>query len=461
MRALRALVTATLLALIVLPAPVGDSQPLGVPAQVVDIEPPSTVESYPMVDFGRRKARGDDRRGRADWLVVERTGNCCENFVTITKEGRLLDFGGTYINYTDNSGKTWKSVRPLEPLLNGEGAIVLAPGGDVLGVEWDPYSGDHLLAFKYDSASEGWFYNEMPLHTPFFDREWIAVVPGPFTFAGVEIPYVSFVKGAYPTKELWLFSIDGLNYVEASSKFVDQTLSGATKGALEIKADKDFDWIQPNNNMGSATDGTGITPLGEGAALASPDYPFNNSEWSLLAPDTLRWSGYRFPQDKNPQGLFQTDSAGRLHNVIPRGQSFDYRISTSGGRSWRAITVALPKDHSIEEIAFRANKAVGIAAVAIHGHDGKANADQDLLYKLDIRSNKPFLSRFYEVGLGDVSGSSGLGADVRFDFETVAIFPDGRVAMSFYDSTTTAISLTRGEIIGPALAIERATKLRR
>jgi len=56
-----------------------------------------------------------------------------------------------------------------------------------------------------------------------------------------------------------------------------------------------------------------------------------------------------------------------------------------------------------------------------------------------------------------VDGSSGVGADVRFDFETVAIFPDGRVAMSFYD-TTTADNTT--ERIRPALAIELETTVR-
>jgi hypothetical protein len=28
---------------------------------------------------------------------------------------------------------SWKSVRPIEPLYNGEGAVTIAPGGDVVG----------------------------------------------------------------------------------------------------------------------------------------------------------------------------------------------------------------------------------------------------------------------------------------------------------------------------------------
>jgi hypothetical protein len=76
------------------------------------------------------------------------------------------------------------------------------------------------------------------------------------------------------------------------------------------------------------------------------------------------------------------------------------------------------------------------------------------LFKLDISGRSPRLTRLYEVGLGDVNGSSGVGADVRFDFETVTIMPDGRVAMSFYDTTTMA-----GGGVQPALALEGETTL--
>jgi hypothetical protein len=77
-----------------------------------------------------------------------------------------------------------------------------------------------------------------------------------------------------------------------------------------------------------------------------------------------------------------------------------------------------------------------------------------MLFKLDITKPKPRLIGFYQVGLGDVNGSSGVGADVRFDFETVTILPDGRVAMSFYDTTTVV-----GGGVQPALALEGETTL--
>src|SRR5687768_4082068 len=113
----------------------------GLPAQVVKITPPVSTATYSTLDYGNPKKTGDERSGTTNWRIVKETGNCCENYLTVTAQGRLFDFGGSYLNYSDDRGLTWNSVRPLEPLVNGEGAVALAPDGDVVGVEWDPYSG--------------------------------------------------------------------------------------------------------------------------------------------------------------------------------------------------------------------------------------------------------------------------------------------------------------------------------
>jgi hypothetical protein len=414
------------------------ADPLGLPAQVVDIAPPTSVESYPTLDYGNVSGATDDRTGTTTWRVVEETGNCCENYLQATSGGRLLDFGGSYVNYSDD-GVTWKSVRPITPLVNGEGAIVVGPNGDVLGVEWDPYSGDHLLSFKYEAATATWRYLEMPLHQPFYDREWISVVPGPFTIDGRTVPYVTFVKGGYPTKELWLYSTDGLSYTEVSSKFADDTLNGSESRTLPITASAALDWIQPNQN-GS------MTPLGARGMLAGPDFPA--TEWSRF--DGSAWHGFAFPGDTEPEGAYQVDSQGRLHNVVPSGNGFTYRISRDGGATWKSVDVQLPQGNSFEEWDFKANAKAGVAAVAIHAQDSVEGVDRDLVVKLDIGKKGPRALRLYQVGLGDLGATAGVGNDVRFDFGTVAIFPDGRVATSFLDSTTDG---------QPALAIEGTTKL--
>ena len=105
---------------------------------------------------------------------------------------------------------------------------------------------------------------------------------------------------------------------------------------------------------------------------------------------------------------------------------------------------------------FRANAKLGIAAVSLHGRRG--DSDLDLLYKLDIRTDKPRLTHLYEIGKGDIDASnSGPPAQIRFDFATVTILPSGKLAVSFLDSTTDgAMHLAEVAIdrLGPALAVE-------
>src|ERR687895_768547 len=263
--------------------------PVALDAQVVPIAPPVAEATYPAQDYGKDGVpSADDRAGTTTWRVVQATGNCCENYVTTSAGGRLLDFGGTYVNYSDDRGVTWKRVTPLTPLVNGEGTITMAPGGDVVGVGWDPYSGDHLQAFKYEADTGKWRYTEVPVHQPFYDREWVAVVPGPFTIDGETVPYISFLKGGWPSKELWYWSTDGLNYTNVSSKIVDQTLSGAAARTLAM------------------------TTLGDHALLAAPDYPSSNTAWSLFDGKEFAWVPVKLGDGTTPSGIFQVDSAGRL-----------------------------------------------------------------------------------------------------------------------------------------------------
>jgi hypothetical protein len=418
----------------------------GAPAQVVDYKPPIRMESYRVTDYGRSASARDDTVSKAKFRVVERTGNCCENYVTISPEGRLLDLGGSYINFTDDGGKTWRSVRPIEPLVNGEGTIAVAPGGDITGVEWDPYSGDHLLSYKYDAAAEEWQYLEMPLHTPFYDRPWLTLVPGPFDIGGEKIPYVTFVDG-YPHRGTFLYSTDGLTYVETSNPFIDREFESATKGWLKTKPNPNMDWFLPNSE-------SPITPLGGGSAIAAPG-PFTSS-WSVLDPKTQTWSAMELPDGQELDGRLLVDSKGRIHNLLGQGTSIEYRISGDGGRSWKSVVIELPEGKTVSQIDFRVSTRAGIAAVATHA--GTATGDQDLLYKIDVSGSKPRLLQMYEIGLGDTNSAAGVGQDIRMDFQTVAIFPDGRVALSFLDSTTGPVFHLQEPInpdrLGPALAIE-------
>lgn len=415
------------------------AQAPGLPAQVVKINPVVSTATYPTLDYGSPSKSNDDKQGTTTWRIVKGTGNCCENYLSVTRGGRLLDFGGSYLNYSDDRGLTWSSVRPIEPLVNGEGAVAVAPDGDIVGVEWDPYSGDHLLTFKYEASTGEWRYLEMPLHQPFYDREWISVLPGPFTVSGQTVPYLTFIKGGVP-KEFWYYSLDGLTYALVTSKFVEQLNTSSRRTLAATAPSAIYDHIQPNTNGGMFQ--SGATRL-----LASGDLDDN---WSVFDGVEQTWTGVIHADGTDPSGRYTVDSAGRLHNLVPQGSAFLWRWSSDGGKTWRSLTAKLPVNCQIEQIDFRANKYAGVAAVIIRAQDSGAQVDRDLLYKIGIKDAQPKLLRQYQIGLGDLNSTAGITNDIRMDFQTLAIYDDGKVAVSFLDTTTEE---------QPAVAIELDTKM--
>ena len=104
--------------------------------------------------------------------------------------------------------------------------------------------------------------------------------------------------------------------------------------------------------------------------------------------------------------------------------------------------------------------ALGVGAVAVHALQPSGN-DQDFAYKFGISTSQPVLQRRYTVGKGDTGSAAGVGNSVRMDFQSIAILPDGRLAMSFLDSTTHYPSPTTGQNqTRPALAIEQTSSFK-
>jgi hypothetical protein len=409
-----------------------DGMAPGLPAQVVDFEPDKTrVESYATTDFSGEQPT----EGTSQWRVVHGTGNAAELWLTASATGRIYDLGGRYINYTDDDGQTWKSVRPLEPLVNGEGSVVVAPNGDILGVTWDPYAGDRVWTFKYTAATDSWSYTPDPFHTPFWDRPGIDVIPGDFTApTGEKVSYITLIKG-FP-HELWHYSYDGLHYPFTISKAVDRQLTTPISEWLDVQADASFDYIQPLPVLGGS-----VTPLGDGKGVFGS---------LMFAGEDMRWHRFSLPEGASIAGLVQTDSRGRIHNVFRSGRDSVYRISANGGRTWSA-ELTLP---GINAGDLKANAAAGVAAVS------GVSGTQDVLYKVDISGAAPRLLRKFLIGKGDDCRCQGVGfygasGGHRFDFHSAAILPDGRVAVSFMDSTTiTSFPSVGLPVVAPALAVE-------
>lgn len=431
-----------LAAFVVVPSLVTTSgaQGVGLPANVVDY-PNAVAQDF---DFPSYDAAGRST-GKAHWRVVQSTGNCCENYVTSTPGGRLLDMGGTFIRFTDNLGKTWKEVRSISRTINGEGALSPAPGGDVVGVTWDPYSGDHAIAFKYDAELESWTHSEAVLKTPFFDRPWFAVIPGPFTFGTIEAEYITILRGGWPSKDVMYISYDGLNYFQASQHETQAATEDPIKRWLDFKPADYLDWVQPNTS-------TGITALPRIGALSWN----NGGNFAVgMAPQTgflmeapeADWDPFVFRKGKFPEGNYLADSRGRLHRFTPDrnedgiAKAFTYHVSANGGRDWTSTRIALPERHYIEDYDFKVNAKLGIGAIAIHAHRNEKKeadeADQDLVYELDITRDKVAVKQLYYVGAGDANVGAGLGASLRFDFATIAILPDRTIVTSFVDKMHT------------------------
>lgn len=410
---------------------------LALEATVTDYTATITDEVYPVLD-----ARGEPA-GKQEWRVVRGTGNCCENYLSSTSRGRLFDFGGDYLYFSDDEGLTWRRVEPTDPLPNfGEGAVAVAPNGDIVGVAWNPYYGDRVVPFKYEAADETWYYTATKLHQPLFDRESLAALPGPFIFGGTEYPYIVLLKGGYPAKDPWLVSLDGLNYFVPSAKFLDQLTTRHRTGYLDFKGTPAHDWLQ-------TTYQTRLTALGKGEALSGLGGDIGDGlsqQWGFL-DSTITWSGFDFKGTKLPgNGNVLTDSQGRLHYVVATGKATIYMMSANGGRDWVTEKIPHPKGTVRRpNLDFRANGRMDLTVIAAHVHN-KKDRSQDVVYKLSTSGDRLRLLKTYLVGDGELVTGSGVASNApRFDFSTITLLPDGRVALSFIDSEYTT----------PALAIEK------
>jgi len=237
-------------------------------------------------------------------------------------------------------------------------------------------------------------------------------------------------------------SEDGLSYYEPTSTTFDGATGSAVKGWFPTGKHAYMDWDQPIKN-------SPVTPLGGGSAINTDQgSPF------LLDPATRHWQPWTLPDGQTPPGFIQVDSRGRIHDVEKTAGGFDYRISADGGRTWRVTHVPYPIAMGDPiQTDFHANAAVGVAAVASRVDN------QDWVYKFDITGPKARLIRVFKVGLGNAKAAPGIGqlTAPRFDFETVAILPDGWVAVSYLDATTKWHPPGTGQVSGrlcPVLAIE-------
>lgn len=400
---------------------------------------PATPTSYPSISHPAQYATYDGKgrpTARAGWHWTSTGGNCCETYVQSTAAGRILEYGGTYPYTSDDHGKTWQQVVFTTPLVNGEGAIVAGPKGNIYGIGWDPYTGDHLQAVVYGGSDKKWQVAEAPLKTPFFDREWITYAQGPFVLGGQTVPFVTIVRGGGVDKSVELLSGDGLTYLTPSipSQDVKASQVEPKRFRIPVVANPDADSWQPNP-------GAFTLPLTGGGVLL-----MDNSEDNLgcdaahLNAGTAKWECVTLAW--KPQGTVRQDSRGWLTQVHKLGSTaLDLGLSKDGGVTWQHTTLTPPKGGTLEGgtefLDVKVDGRRGEAVVASRVDDA-AGKGQDLVWRVDTRSPQPRVVKIYAVGLGNISTVIGvLGATSdRFDFPSLTLLPDGRIVASFDDSTT-------------------------
>lgn len=436
------------------------------------VEPPrfaATVERFRDAHVSETTFSTLDRKGRpagrTRWRIVTGTGNDRENYLASTSDGMLLDFGGEWLRFSTDDGRSWSSVLPDPEFSNYwsyEGAVAVAPDGDVVAVGQDaPHAGAlRAMTFKYEAEEERWYYGLAESHFPATDRPSVGVIPGPFTVSGQEVPYLAVMRAGIFVKSPFIYSLDGLNYFLPGSRVVDQTSSSSRTGPLEIDRSAALDWIQPHELIG-------LTPYGEGKALAEKPWwggygLEDQMPRTIFDAATLRWSRYDFPSaDAPPQqgvvanptelplgerGRTLVDSDGKLHHISLKEKSFEYLFSRDGGETWTKTKTRLPNGYAVSlpseaQKSLKASGASDELAVAIHAVAGvKPLVTQDLVYRFSTRGPIPKLKRIHVIGKGgfnclpDKRAFEGETPDAACDFPSLTYLPGGRLAVSFTDS---------------------------
>lgn len=397
--------------------------PPGLEATVRPARTTSDTARLPVYDADGRWTRD------ALWHLTDAGGSCCAVYLAGTAGGRLVELGGGYPVYSDDRGATWYEVVPDLPAADAQGAVAVAPNGDVVGVAWDR-AGDRLVAFKHDAAAQRWWYRDVPGHQPLFERPWVAVVPGPFTRDdGTTAPYATVLRShvASDRQDVMYVSLDGLTYVPESDEPA-QVSEPLVTGYLEVVADAAMDVLQPHPAMR-------VTPLPRGGflnvapSLADPACP------STAYGADRAWSCVAMPGHAYTPGL-RVDSRGWLHEVERVSpDQLRYATSADGGRSWSYLTLPVPFGGTVDDLVLldhKANGALGRAAVAVHAQMG--DVSRDVVYRVDTTHPRPALVETMLVGGGTRRSVPGDPlAEHRFDVASVVLLPDGTVAVAFDD----------------------------
>jgi len=389
--------------------------------------------------------------GNASWAVFgnEEGGNCCEHYLAGTKEGWIVNFGGEYPTWSEDRGHTWQEYIPeifsqlgcLEPKPTvpgqeglGEGSIVQATNGDLISMGWFPYpslsGADQFYAFLYD-ADDGewsWCFNRTP--EPFYDRSWQVEVIGPIN-GGI------YGNGDYATiviSNFWhqvqniggQISTDGLNYDYINFPDRDGSLASIEVDLTASSLGPEWDFTKPHKEMRAF-------PVPSGG-LYFPNYFIDGTD-AFLDTSLNWWSATSLNGSTLPSEYCAIDSSSALHCVIAEGTEITHLMSWDGGESWENNTYELSGFATeIEEWEFHSNGVHDLFVLNVR-YQSASGPDVDIAWHVRDFSDSLIPDSKTYLGQGDLDSTSGAGADIRFDFASMGILPDGGSFIAYHDST--------------------------
>lgn len=418
-------------------------------ADFMYVENPGTYEDSR--EFVVGNPYNNESWGNASWAVFgnEEGGNCCEHYLAGTKEGWIVNFGGEYPTWSEDRGHTWQEYIPeifsqlgcLEPKPTvpgqeglGEGSIVQATNGDLISMGWFPYpslsGADQFYAFLYD-ADDGewsWCFNRTP--EPFYDRSWQVEVIGPIN-GGI------YGNGDYATiviSNFWhqvqniggQISTDGLNYDYINFPDRDSSLASIEVDLTASSLGPEWDFTKPHKEMRAF-------PVPSGG-LYFPNYFIDGTD-AFLDTSLNWWSATSLNGSTLPSEYCAIDSSSALHCVIAEGTEITHLMSWDGGESWENNTYELSGFATeIEEWEFHSNGVHDLFVLNVR-YQSASGPDVDIAWHVRDFSDSLIPDSKTYLGQGDLDSTSGAGADIRFDFASMGILPDGGSFIAYHDST--------------------------
>jgi hypothetical protein len=299
---------------------------------------------------------------------------------------------------------------------------------------WFPYpstsGADQFYAFFYDAEDQewSWCFNRTP--EPFYDRSWQVEVVGPInSFLYGNGPWASLVISNFWHQVQNIggqISTDGLNYDYFGFPDRDDSLDVMEVDLNPETLGPEWDFTKPHKEMRSF-------PVPSGG-LYFPNYFIDGSD-AYLDTSLNWWTGTTLNGSSLPSQYCAFDSSTALHCVTAGGTILTHMLSWDGGESWQNQTYNLSAEASeLEEWEFHTNGVHDLFVLNVR-YQSAAGPDIDLSWHVREYSESMFPDMRTYLGLGDLDSTSGAGNDIRFDFASMGILPDGGAFIAYHDST--------------------------